>query len=383
MEPRAQQPQNRVCANNYLKQDFTHRGMNKKILIPIVLFAVFFAWLVFAVPQPADAAALSTPQIPTFTITTDPGSFLVALNTDSDVYTPHEEVTAGFSVIRGGDGVTLCNATAYATITVPDGRTLDVPNENIARSKLCGPGPENPTHSPDYAFYLEPQFEGEYAITLFVNVAGNEKQFVTKFFVKNNPELKIKREGPTRIWYEALYNMPITISASENFSGVVREKIPEGFTLERISDQGKEIAENGEKFIEWELDIKKGEEKSITYLMRPPKVQGVIVEFGPLELIPQGPTASRSGLDVKKAGPLPGLVEKRTWQTAMDPSGDGTNAVAPSSGIEMDSTGNTFTFSFTNADFTTGGEIAILAPTNWSTPQGSAGSNGYTTATTS
>jgi len=159
--------------------------MNKKILIPIVLFAVFFAWLVFAVPQPADAAALSTPQIPTFTITTDPGSFLVALNTDSDVYTPHEEVTAGFSVIRGGDGMTLCNATAYATITMPDGRTLDVPNENIARSKLCGPGPENPTHSPDYAFYLEPQFEGEYAITLFVNVAGNEKQFVTKFFVEN------------------------------------------------------------------------------------------------------------------------------------------------------------------------------------------------------
>src|SRR3989337_2556522 len=140
MEPRAQQPQNRVCANNCLKQDFTHRGMNKKILIPIVLFAVFFAWLVFAVlfawlvfavPQPADAAALSTPQIPTFTITTDPGSFLVALNTDSDVYTPHEEVTAGFSVIRGGDGMTLCNATAYATITMPDGRTLDVPNENI------------------------------------------------------------------------------------------------------------------------------------------------------------------------------------------------------------------------------------------------------------
>ncbi|MBI3671823.1 hypothetical protein HY249_03445, partial [Candidatus Azambacteria bacterium] len=64
--------------------------------------------------------------------------------------------------------------------------------------------------------------------------------------------------------------------------------------------------------------------------------------------------------------------------------GSGTNTVSPNSVIRS-STGNTLTFTFIAAETMDSGEARIKAPNSsgWSTPQGSAGVNGYTTATVS
>ncbi|MEW5759556.1 MAG: fibronectin type III domain-containing protein [Candidatus Thermoplasmatota archaeon] len=59
--------------------------------------------------------------------------------------------------------------------------------------------------------------------------------------------------------------------------------------------------------------------------------------------------------------------------------GSGTNFVSPTSAT-AGSTGNTFTFTFTAAEEMGSGEISITAPTGWSAPQGTSGTAGYTTA---
>ncbi len=65
-------------------------------------------------------------------------------------------------------------------------------------------------------------------------------------------------------------------------------------------------------------------------------------------------------------------------------TGTGTNTVSTSpSTILYSSTGNNLTFTYTAAeDMSNGGGIDIAVPNTWTTPQGTSGSPGYTTATT-
>ena len=62
--------------------------------------------------------------------------------------------------------------------------------------------------------------------------------------------------------------------------------------------------------------------------------------------------------------------------------GSGTNAVTPTS-TDVGSTGNTFTFTFTAAELMDSGSISIAVPAGWSAPQGTPGTAGYTTVSTS
>lgn len=82
-------------------------------------------------------------------------------------------------------------------------------------------------------------------------------------------------------------------------------------------------------------------------------------------------------------GVILGLVAVTTGLVlAVD--GSGTNTVSPLT-TTTSSTGNTFTFTFTAAETMDRGEVVINIPTatgNWSTPQGTSGTAGYTTVST-
>lgn len=67
---------------------------------------------------------------------------------------------------------------------------------------------------------------------------------------------------------------------------------------------------------------------------------------------------------------------------ALAADGSGTNTIPPTS-VLTDSTGNTFTFTFTAAETMNSGEISINVPLGWSVPQSSSGTAGFTTANSS
>jgi len=62
--------------------------------------------------------------------------------------------------------------------------------------------------------------------------------------------------------------------------------------------------------------------------------------------------------------------------------GSGSATISPSS-VLVSSTGNTVRMVYTSTESMDGGAISFTAPAGWSTPQGSSGTAGYTTATTS
>ncbi|OGC98059.1 hypothetical protein A2634_02735 [Candidatus Amesbacteria bacterium RIFCSPHIGHO2_01_FULL_48_32] len=74
--------------------------------------------------------------------------------------------------------------------------------------------------------------------------------------------------------------------------------------------------------------------------------------------------------------------ETRRWQLAVD-VGSGTNTVTPTTGTP-EATGNTYTFTFSSTEVMDSGSISITVPSsgspNWSAPQGTGGTAGYTTA---
>jgi hypothetical protein len=67
------------------------------------------------------------------------------------------------------------------------------------------------------------------------------------------------------------------------------------------------------------------------------------------------------------------------YRSARAADGSGLNAVTPLTATAGTS-GNSFTFVFTPGETMSSGEIAITAPSDWTAPQGSSGTAGYTTA---
>ncbi|MFA5133232.1 MAG: GC-type dockerin domain-anchored protein [Patescibacteria group bacterium] len=71
-----------------------------------------------------------------------------------------------------------------------------------------------------------------------------------------------------------------------------------------------------------------------------------------------------------------------TKHRAKSADGSGVNTVSPNSAV-INSTGNTFNFTFTAGETMDSGEVAITSPAGWSYPQATAGQAGYTTVNSS
>ncbi len=76
---------------------------------------------------------------------------------------------------------------------------------------------------------------------------------------------------------------------------------------------------------------------------------------------------------------LAALILSSEFGNVFAADGSGTNTVSPNS-VVASATGNTFNFTFTAAETMDSGGIAITVPSGWTTPQGSSGTAGYTTA---
>ncbi|MFH1430060.1 MAG: hypothetical protein ABIG71_00880 [Candidatus Uhrbacteria bacterium] len=77
------------------------------------------------------------------------------------------------------------------------------------------------------------------------------------------------------------------------------------------------------------------------------------------------------------------LQNNTDWYQQVEAAdGGGTNTVGPPS-VAVDSTGNTFTFTYTGDATKDSGGMTIAVPSGWSAPQGDSGTAGYTTVSSS
>ena len=135
---------------------------------------------------------------------------------------------------------------------------------------------------------------------------------------------------------------------------------------------GKPVASSvlGEQVVVWNVSAKKGERIRLGYSYEAPHISPQFFLLGPLEF--------------KNGGGERVFQEARRWQLAIDADGAGTNSVLPTTG-QPSTTGNTYTFTFTATEQMDSGKLQLTVPSsgspNWSAPQGTAGTAGYTQAT--
>ncbi|MCA9353582.1 hypothetical protein KC842_01795, partial [Candidatus Nomurabacteria bacterium] len=230
---------------------------------------------------------------------------VLAVNFDRSVYYPGMTSYIQMGVLDDG-GRTVCDADLTMYVTDPDGNisTLSTDNGTITREEECGP--DNIISVPDYYAYFDTTIEGEYKTTLSAITANGQKTVKDSFMVDEGVVFDVERIAPTRINPKAEYSVTLKVTATEDWSGTVIERVPLSFDI-RKGSQGipyNNIIENlGEKEIRWSLSLTAGETATISYRFKAPLISPELFLIGPLSF--------RFGEEVF-------FEEGRYWQIASD-----------------------------------------------------------------
>jgi hypothetical protein len=243
---------------------------------------------------------------------------VLAFNSNKSIYKTGEEGWLQMAVLDEL-GHTLCGAGIYLEITAPDDGVayLDTDNGLVVRNRKCGP--DNIIDEPDYYAFYGVGPEGRYEVKLTALTTNGERTIYDAFEVDNGVMFEVERVGPTRINPVADYRMKILIKAEEDFKGNIAETVPSVFQIfnQTITNNQDTITKQypisniqypneGETKIVWEnVDLKAGEETTLSYTFDAPNVSPEFYLLGPLEL--------SSGTELSSD-----FAEIRNWQIASD-----------------------------------------------------------------
>lgn len=169
-------------------------------------------------------------------------------------------------------GHTLCRSNLKLEITDPENKTEAL---KIINSPTCGD--DNVTNDPDYLASQTLEKTGQYKLKLTNLDTGKTTEIEIK--VMDSLSIDIKRSGATRInpFKSDRYPMIITVKANMDYRGQIEEQIPANF---KIVWQGEAKIE-GTNII-WDMDLKAGETKTLSYEYAAPKVSPALYTLGPI-----------------------------------------------------------------------------------------------------
>jgi len=228
---------------------------------------------------------------------------VLAINTDRSVYEPEEEAFIGMAVLNDF-GNMVCDAKVNLEITDPSGNTtnLSTDNHDVTVSKECRL--KGVTNSPDYFATYQTKNSGTYVMKLKAETTNGAREIEDRFYVEENPDFVIKREGPTRIFPPDFYKMKLTVKANSAFSGEVREFVPDSFEI-KPQDGLKVEGKDKIKTLTWTPNLQAGEITNLEYEFKAPNISPQFYILGPLKFV-----------DTDKGKTL--FEEKRSWQIAAD-----------------------------------------------------------------
>ncbi|MCK9352242.1 MAG: DUF2341 domain-containing protein, partial [Candidatus Pacebacteria bacterium] len=232
---------------------------------------------------------------------------VLAMNATKAEYLPGETVKIEMAALSQ-NGDTLCHANLSLAIVNPKGVAYDAP---VAPSGLCDGN--NVVNVPDYSAEYETAELGIYTakLSLFDDNGDFTTGVTNTFEVKENIPFEITRTGPTRIYPPAPYTMSVSVKANKNFSGDIREKLPQGFTLTDSDATAMTTEDDGVSQV-WNVDLKAGESVTLRYSFDAPDVSPYLYILPPLEFLHSGNASSSPNSIFKEA---------RSWQIASDAVG--------------------------------------------------------------
>jgi len=202
-----------------------------------------------------------------------PSNKYLIINTDKSIYNLGELMTIGITSLDKS-GQVICNSNLELTITDPNKSTTKI---TIVNSPTCGKG--NATNDSDYIASRILENAGQYKLKL-TNL--DTKNIVeTDIKVDKNPSFEIKRNGATRInpSISNRYPMIITVIANKDYKGQIKEEFPSDL---KIVWQGEAKIE-GTTLI-WNVNLKKGETKTLPYEYATNQTDSKIYLLGPISI---------------------------------------------------------------------------------------------------
>jgi hypothetical protein len=174
----------------------------------------------------------------------------------------------------------------------------------IQKSNECGPN--SVTYQPDYYTHFMVAGAGKYQLKLTAITKNGTRQIEDSFEVRESVPFDVERIGPTRIFPPSPYQMTLKIKANQDFEGVVKEYVPEGFEITADNLLIYEInrVDESTKVISWNVNWKAGENYELKYQFDAPDISPYLYLLGPLEF-----TENSS---------QPTFKEIRQWQIAAD-----------------------------------------------------------------
>ena len=256
---------------------------------------------------------------------------VLAMNTDKGVYTVGETVRFEFAVLDE-KGEMVCDADLELVIYNPE-KESRVHLRTIAGDIQVNPDCQikNKTPRPDYEALFKITDLGLHQLKLTAKTKNGAHSIVSGFYVNDTaPSIEIKRQSHTRLYPEVAYDMNIEITAHEDYEGIVRERLPESFTIlgepKNSLEQGMQelstlinpasgyraspiqvFKENSEQYIHFPVKLKAGETAILSYTFDAPDISPEYYTLGPLVFATS---------DLKHKA----FQEMKEWQLANDAS---------------------------------------------------------------
>jgi hypothetical protein len=223
---------------------------------------------------------------------------VLALNTNQDVYQPNQKAEIAMAVLND-NGHMVCDASVSLQIINPkhEIRNLSTEDGSIKVNPDCHL--LNYTKTPDFQTTYEiGGIEGEYKMILQAETKNGSHTITDKFSMEKNPQFLVKREGPTRIYPPAKYQMKIK-TESAAAPDVIKEFVPKSFKI-YPSDKFTIQTEGDKQIIIWHKNL--SSKNSLIYEFKTPAESPQFYLLGPLK------TESYHNF----------FQEKRAWQIAAD-----------------------------------------------------------------
>lgn len=237
--------------------------------------------------------------------------------------------------------------------------------------------------SVDEGIVARAEVDGDYGTTLVIQHEWGRSYYghLSKILVKEGDIVersqRVALSGDTGISTEPRLHFGMKLEENDPENGYYGKINPQPY-LEQSAEEPAltQISRStvDSRVLSWMVDVKKGERIQIGYSYLAPNKSPQFYTLGPLEFVENADSS------------LPPEVvyrEARQWQIAVDADGSGTNTVNPTTGSPS-TTGNTYTFTYTPSENIDSGQIQVQVPSSgspdWSAPQGTAGTAGYTTA---
>lgn len=220
---------------------------------------------------------------------------VLAVNTSQSIYAPNDAVTLAMAALTD-KGDTICDANLGLQVIDPDNNIFDLP---VERSGFCGKN--NVTDEPDYlADFTDTSKVGTYTIQLkHFNKNGEVVHRIKDSFeVREYTPFVIERSAPTRIYPPAPYSVTLHITANQDFKGDIIETVPRGFVVDDASGANLITEINHTQLVWKEVELKVGEELTLSYTFKAPNISPYMYLLGPLN--------------------MDGFKELRQWQIASD-----------------------------------------------------------------